>query len=245
MDSTTSSPPPHTTMPIPIIATGLREGLSAIPHVWTILRIAPWVLVVAVLKYYFEGARNSSERMMRSKVIMVTVRHPPPLLQSMQCTPNTRTNKQKGRNLRNRRRSSPRTRNARRPSNPPNPPTTLRHLPLRTHRRPPQKHQKPPHLCRASGPNIALLHPHLRHKMDRQHPAPQTRQHNPVRQHDRAVRARPHNRRHRPRMANELPVELPPAEHSQSGAARPARAPRRACDFRFVRELHRRRLQWS
>lgn len=62
-------------MPIPIIAQGLRDGVSSIPHAWTILRIAPWVLALAALKYYFEGARNGSERMMRSKVIMVTVRH--------------------------------------------------------------------------------------------------------------------------------------------------------------------------
>jgi hypothetical protein len=73
-DSTTSFSPSHTTMPIPIIATGLREGISAIPHVWTFLRIAPWVLALFVFKYYFEGTRNTSERMMRSKVIMVTVR---------------------------------------------------------------------------------------------------------------------------------------------------------------------------
>ncbi|KAJ5563311.1 Short-chain dehydrogenase/reductase SDR [Penicillium sp. DV-2018c] len=59
-------------MPIPIIATGLREGISSIPYAWEILRIAPWVLALAALKYYFEGARNGSERMMRSKVIMVT-----------------------------------------------------------------------------------------------------------------------------------------------------------------------------
>ncbi|CAG7919681.1 unnamed protein product [Penicillium olsonii] len=59
-------------MPIPIIATGLREGISAIPYAWTVLRVAPWLLALAALKYYFEGARNTSERMMRSKVIMVT-----------------------------------------------------------------------------------------------------------------------------------------------------------------------------
>lgn len=63
-------------MPIPIIAQGLREGISSIPHVWTFLRIAPWVLLLAALKYYFEGARNRSERMLRSNVIMVTVNIP-------------------------------------------------------------------------------------------------------------------------------------------------------------------------
>lgn len=60
-------------MPIPIIATGLREGISAIPYAWTVLRVAPWLFALAALKYYFEGARNGSERMMRSKVVMVTV----------------------------------------------------------------------------------------------------------------------------------------------------------------------------
>ena len=65
-------------MPIPIIATGLREGISAIPYAWTVLRVAPWLLALAALKYYFEGARNTSERMMRSKVIMVTVGHTHP-----------------------------------------------------------------------------------------------------------------------------------------------------------------------
>jgi hypothetical protein len=69
--------PSQLDMPIPIIAQGLRDGISSIPHAWTILRIAPWVLALAALKYYFEGARNGSERMMRSKVIMVTVRHSP------------------------------------------------------------------------------------------------------------------------------------------------------------------------
>ncbi|CAG8250305.1 unnamed protein product [Penicillium nalgiovense] len=59
-------------MPIPIIAQGLRDGISSIPYAWTFIRIAPWVLALAALKYYFEGARNGSERMMRSKVIMVT-----------------------------------------------------------------------------------------------------------------------------------------------------------------------------
>ncbi|KAJ5782264.1 Short-chain dehydrogenase/reductase SDR [Penicillium paradoxum] len=59
-------------MPIPIIAQGLREGFSSIPYALTFFRVAPWVLLLGALKYWFEGARNGSERMMRSKVIMVT-----------------------------------------------------------------------------------------------------------------------------------------------------------------------------
>lgn len=61
-------------MPIPIIAHGIQEGISAIPYAWTVLRIAPWLLLLAALKYYFGGARNTSERLMASKVVMVTVR---------------------------------------------------------------------------------------------------------------------------------------------------------------------------
>lgn len=61
-------------MPIPIITQGITEGLSSIPHAYTILKLAPWVLLLAALKYYFGGARNSSERVMHSKVAMVTVR---------------------------------------------------------------------------------------------------------------------------------------------------------------------------
>ncbi|KAL4955112.1 hypothetical protein BDW69DRAFT_127325 [Aspergillus filifer] len=59
-------------MPIPIITTGIAEGLSSIPYSYTILKVLPWVLLVAALKYYFGGARNGSERVMHSKVVMVT-----------------------------------------------------------------------------------------------------------------------------------------------------------------------------
>ncbi|KAJ5218634.1 oxidoreductase C19A8.06 [Penicillium cinerascens] len=59
-------------MPIPIIIKGFQEGVEAIPFAWPVLRVAPWLLIVAALKYYFGGARNTSERLMHSKVVMVT-----------------------------------------------------------------------------------------------------------------------------------------------------------------------------
>ncbi|PTU25310.1 hypothetical protein P175DRAFT_0498428, partial [Aspergillus ochraceoroseus IBT 24754] len=59
-------------MPIPLITKGVTEGLSSIPYSYTVLRVVPWLLLVAVLKYYFGGARNSSERLMHSKVVMIT-----------------------------------------------------------------------------------------------------------------------------------------------------------------------------
>lgn len=60
-------------MPIPIIRKGVEEGLSSIPYAYTVIRIVPWVLLVAALKYWFGGARNRSERLMHSKVVMITV----------------------------------------------------------------------------------------------------------------------------------------------------------------------------
>ncbi|CRG90619.1 putative oxidoreductase C19A8,06 [Talaromyces islandicus] len=59
-------------MPIPIISHGVAEGISAIPHAFTVLKVAAVVTVVALLKYFFGGARNRSERLMHSKVVMVT-----------------------------------------------------------------------------------------------------------------------------------------------------------------------------
>ncbi|KAL4894764.1 hypothetical protein BDV59DRAFT_163886 [Aspergillus ambiguus] len=59
-------------MPIPILVQGISEGISSIPYASTVLRIAPWVLLLVALKYYFGGARNASERLMHSKVVMVT-----------------------------------------------------------------------------------------------------------------------------------------------------------------------------
>ncbi|KAJ5160224.1 oxidoreductase C19A8.06 [Penicillium canariense] len=59
-------------MPIPIIAQGIQDGIGSIPYAWSAIKIAPWLLVIAALKYYFGGARNTSERLMHSKVVMVT-----------------------------------------------------------------------------------------------------------------------------------------------------------------------------
>lgn len=64
-------------MPIPLISHGVAEGISAIPYVFTVLKAAAAIAVVALLKYFFGGARNTSERLMHSKVVMVTV-HPLP-----------------------------------------------------------------------------------------------------------------------------------------------------------------------
>lgn len=68
---TQTTPPAE--MPIPLITAGIAEGLSAIPYSYTALKVLPWILLIAALKRYFGGARNASERLMHSKVVMVTV----------------------------------------------------------------------------------------------------------------------------------------------------------------------------
>lgn len=74
--STTIQDHPNCTMPIPIIQKGVQEGLSSIPYAYTALRIAPWVLILAALKFWFGGARNRSERLMHSKIVIITVSLP-------------------------------------------------------------------------------------------------------------------------------------------------------------------------
>jgi small-conductance mechanosensitive channel len=63
-------------MPVNIIAHAFEQGLDSIPLVWTILKVAPFIAVLYLLKWYFNGAVNTSERNMHSKVVMVTVRGP-------------------------------------------------------------------------------------------------------------------------------------------------------------------------
>ncbi|MCJ1303311.1 hypothetical protein MMC08_006119 [Hypocenomyce scalaris] len=55
-------------MPLPLIAEAFTHGISAIPFAWTFLRAAPWLILIWILKTYFGGAVNTSERLMHSKV---------------------------------------------------------------------------------------------------------------------------------------------------------------------------------
>lgn len=64
---------PHSTMPIHILAQGWSDGISSIPLGWTVVKVVPCLAVLYLLKWYFNGATNVSERNMHSKVIMMTV----------------------------------------------------------------------------------------------------------------------------------------------------------------------------
>lgn len=60
-------------MPVPIIAEIFDSGLDKIPYAYTILKTIPWLAAIYLLKLYFGGATNRSERVLHSKVIMITV----------------------------------------------------------------------------------------------------------------------------------------------------------------------------
>jgi hypothetical protein len=60
-------------MVVPLIAQGFWGGLSTIPYAYTILKTIPWIALVILLKIYFEGSKNRSERVMHGKVVIVTV----------------------------------------------------------------------------------------------------------------------------------------------------------------------------
>ena len=61
-------------MPIPFLWKVFDEGLDSIPYLsFLLIKVAPWVAVLYFVKSYFSGARNTSERLMHGKVIMITV----------------------------------------------------------------------------------------------------------------------------------------------------------------------------
>ncbi|KAF2869818.1 hypothetical protein BDV95DRAFT_88309 [Massariosphaeria phaeospora] len=59
-------------MPIPIIAQVFDQGLSSLPAGWTLAKAVPFFAVLYLLKWYFNGATNASERNMHGKVVMIT-----------------------------------------------------------------------------------------------------------------------------------------------------------------------------
>jgi hypothetical protein len=60
-------------MPVNILAQVFDQGLSSIPLGWTVVKVAPFFALLYLLKWFFNGAVNKSERNMHSKVVMVTV----------------------------------------------------------------------------------------------------------------------------------------------------------------------------
>ena len=62
-------------MPLPMLVEAVFKGFDSIPYAYPILKTLPWLAFLSLLKVYFGGARNTSERLMHSKVVMITVDH--------------------------------------------------------------------------------------------------------------------------------------------------------------------------
>ncbi|MCJ1378482.1 hypothetical protein MMC17_001581 [Xylographa soralifera] len=59
-------------MPLPIIAEVLYEGIGTAPYLLLVLKALPWLAILYISKWYFGGPTNASERLMHSKVVMIT-----------------------------------------------------------------------------------------------------------------------------------------------------------------------------
>lgn len=65
---------PSLKMPVPLLAELSDKGITRIPYVWDIIKLVPWLAVLYLLKIYFSGAKSKAERLMHSKVVLITVR---------------------------------------------------------------------------------------------------------------------------------------------------------------------------
>ncbi|KAF1994594.1 NAD(P)-binding protein [Amniculicola lignicola CBS 123094] len=59
-------------MPIHIAAKAFFEGLASVPGGWAVFKIVSSLGLIYLLKWYFNGAVNTSERNMHSKVVIMT-----------------------------------------------------------------------------------------------------------------------------------------------------------------------------
>ncbi|KAI9760703.1 MAG: hypothetical protein M1840_002351 [Geoglossum simile] len=59
-------------MPVYILLEGFSHGLSAIPYGGAILKLTACISLVYILKRFFGGATYTAERLMHSKVVMIT-----------------------------------------------------------------------------------------------------------------------------------------------------------------------------
>lgn len=60
-------------MVVPLLAEGFGRGITNLPYLWDVAKVALFAGVVYLLKTYFGGAQCRSERVMHGKVVIVTV----------------------------------------------------------------------------------------------------------------------------------------------------------------------------
>nr|POE72341.1 putative oxidoreductase c19a8.06 [Quercus suber] len=59
-------------MPVYMATSVFFDGLQSIAFLWPIVKFAPWLLLLYVIKSYTAGASNGSERKMHGRVVLVT-----------------------------------------------------------------------------------------------------------------------------------------------------------------------------
>jgi len=64
-------------MPLPVAQRALFDGFASIPKAALLIKLVPVFVVLYLIRAYFQGATNGSERNMHGKVVMVTVSQTP------------------------------------------------------------------------------------------------------------------------------------------------------------------------
>ncbi|THY98086.1 NAD(P)-binding protein [Aureobasidium pullulans] len=59
-------------MPVPLIQKAILDGLETVPNSAVLLKLLPVLLVLYLIRRWFQGAPNTSERTMHGKVVMIT-----------------------------------------------------------------------------------------------------------------------------------------------------------------------------
>lgn len=75
-------------MPIPILGEIYFNGVRSIPFLLPIAKVLPWLGLLIVIKTWFGGTKNANERVMHSKVAIVTVQLFPLFISHFQATRN-------------------------------------------------------------------------------------------------------------------------------------------------------------
>ena len=115
-------------MPLHIAGTALYGGIDNVPYLWTAIKVAACIGLAYLVKAFFSGTSNTSERNMHGKVVMVTVRRHRAHNTGRPLT------ERSGRHQRRWRRSRSRTGFTRRSDNPPHATRPLRSFHRRLHR---------------------------------------------------------------------------------------------------------------
>lgn len=60
-------------MALYILQQAFEGGAASVPYLKPLFKVLPWLLLLWLIKWFFAGVMNKSERNMHSKVVLVTV----------------------------------------------------------------------------------------------------------------------------------------------------------------------------